>query len=690
MKLQEVVGNVVLPADAKVKVFRQKVSRQSFKLLYAGLYSQPIAAIIRELSTNAFDAHIAAGKADFPFEIHLPNNFERYFFIKDNGTGLSYEDIMSDDAIYTTFFDSDKVDSDDFTGCLGLGSKSPFAYTDLFFVESCYNGKKYIYNCFLNEGGEPSILQTGEFETDEDNGFKVQFAVEEKDFYEFNRKAEFVLSWFKVKPNVIGSDSFKLDTQEYLRKAERYGVVKNNRGHSNAVMGNVAYPFSSSDFYGLTQVEQKVLEWGVDLFLDMGDVEFVPSREHLSFTTKTKESIKKYLADAIKAIHDELLVRVQQQPTIWKARRMLHDIKHSILGSVRSMGKVEYNGKIIQEYVKVERKFDENNVVVGPQLEILNLKKERYKSRGDHMLYCDETPIYFDDLSSGGRSRITNNLHENGDERAYVFSTVSQEFLDETGIGEVIIRASTLPKPARKQREGTSGEKTYVKHSVLEEFNCRSSSTAFDYWHQSEASVKDGGVYVIISYGYVINGEQKIAPNDIKCKVRVIRAFNPDFKLYGIRPFHAYKLEKHSYKWIKLDDYLDQIVQQQKHWAEKVELLSEYRLVANVERYAPFYGMEFSEESYFGDFIKKLSIASDNTHKAEVEAFIKLNDWTKNPVVIKTTNVLAIMERSLKARYPLFPYLDWYFNTEFKDFVMDYIRMLDDKIFDLQVIKEAV
>ena len=52
---------------------------------------------------------------------------------------MEHEDCM---VLYTTYFRSTRNNSNDSVGCLGLGSKAPFAYTDSFTVEAYLNGIK--------------------------------------------------------------------------------------------------------------------------------------------------------------------------------------------------------------------------------------------------------------------------------------------------------------------------------------------------------------------------------------------------------------------------------------------------------------------------------------------------------------------------------------------------------------------
>ena len=120
---------------AETASFQIAASGKAFKGLIDGLYSRKIEAAIRELSTNALDAHVAAGNGE-PFEIHLPTHFEPTFYIRDYGTGMSHDLVM---RRYRTMFDSTKdglnetdadTDPNSQVGMLGLGSKSFFAYTD--------------------------------------------------------------------------------------------------------------------------------------------------------------------------------------------------------------------------------------------------------------------------------------------------------------------------------------------------------------------------------------------------------------------------------------------------------------------------------------------------------------------------------------------------------------------------------
>jgi hypothetical protein len=75
MKLQNEVNNVVRSDDFEQSNYTIEASAKAFSILSDGLYSNKIRAVIRELSTNAYDAHVEAGKPKVPFNVTMPDRF---------------------------------------------------------------------------------------------------------------------------------------------------------------------------------------------------------------------------------------------------------------------------------------------------------------------------------------------------------------------------------------------------------------------------------------------------------------------------------------------------------------------------------------------------------------------------------------------------------------------------------------
>lgn len=302
--------------------FRIKASKKSFQILSSGLYSNKIQAITREISCNAFDSHVAAGCPDKPFDVHLPTRFEPFFSIRDYGTGLSKKDV---EQIYTTYFESTKTNSNDFIGCLGLGSKSPFSYTDSFTVTSFFNGKKFLYSAFINEDGIPAVALMNEADTNEPNGLEVNFAVA-FDFDSFINEAKNIYQYFKVKPNFIGLDP-KVPSFDYRLQGSNWAVLSHtweSESMSRAIMGNVAYPFTgfpSSD-YGYMDV----LSIGIHIRFDVGALDVAASRESLSFDPATIAAVKSAVDNVKNEFADKIKERVDAANSLYEANQVLKSL----------------------------------------------------------------------------------------------------------------------------------------------------------------------------------------------------------------------------------------------------------------------------------------------------------------------------------------------------------------------------
>lgn len=287
---QAVMSNV-----GQIGEFRIRNSAKAFNILSSGLYANKIRAVIRELSCNAVDSHVAAGKQDTPFDIHLPNQLEPWFSIRDYGTGLSHEQVTN---IYTTYFESTKTASNDFIGALGLGSKSPFSYTDNFTVTAIKEGKKGIYTAFINEHGVPSIAPMGQEDTDEPAGVEVKFAVSERyDFSKFQDEARQVYTYFALRPVVSGASNFSFRDVEYLDRDIIPGVHTYKDGHrrSVAIMGNIAYPIEVPNADQTLGDLRSLLNCGLELHFAIGELDFQASREGLSYIPETVQAIKSKL-----------------------------------------------------------------------------------------------------------------------------------------------------------------------------------------------------------------------------------------------------------------------------------------------------------------------------------------------------------------------------------------------------------
>ena len=143
-------------------------------LLRNQIYSNKILAVVREYTVNAVDAHKEIGKPNLPICVNLPTRFNPHFTVRDYGNGLSHDDICN---IYVRYCKSTKRQSNAFTGQLGIGCKSGFAYGDSFTVTSFHKGIKTTYVAQIDETSQGKIIKMDETESNEKIGIEIKIAV---------------------------------------------------------------------------------------------------------------------------------------------------------------------------------------------------------------------------------------------------------------------------------------------------------------------------------------------------------------------------------------------------------------------------------------------------------------------------------------------------------------------------------
>ena len=95
MKIEEKTNAIETGGLGASGSFSIKTTAAAFQMLSSGLYSNKIRAVVRELSSNAVDAHTMVQNHERPIEVKLPNNLDSQFYVKDFGPGLSDNAIMN-------------------------------------------------------------------------------------------------------------------------------------------------------------------------------------------------------------------------------------------------------------------------------------------------------------------------------------------------------------------------------------------------------------------------------------------------------------------------------------------------------------------------------------------------------------------------------------------------------------------
>lgn len=260
----------------------------------ADLYSNRELAVVREYSTNAFDANkekaIAeqSGKsiAVAPIEVTLPSMMNPQFKVRDYGYGMSL-DVLAD--VYTKFGTSTKRGSNDFNGMLGYGSKSAVAYSTQFTVTSISGGMKTVAVVTRKPDWAIVMKIVSQKHTTEPSGTEIVVPVHNHE--EFNHKA---MDFYRFWPEGTVKINGKFPEQHVGEKIAEGFYYSADYGTSYVVMGNVPYRIENP----------QALFWNTRMtpinfvaYVDNGQVEFTPSREDLKYTDLTKNTLRQVIAD---------------------------------------------------------------------------------------------------------------------------------------------------------------------------------------------------------------------------------------------------------------------------------------------------------------------------------------------------------------------------------------------------------
>lgn len=343
--------NCPLPSHA----FTIQNSPLAFEILSSRLYSDPMLAIVRELLTNAYDAQVMAGNADTPIDISLPDYLNPYFKIRDYGIGLDKDEVM---LLYTSFFSSTKNTTNDFTGCFGLGSKTPFSYTSGFTVNSYKNGYKHKF-MMVKKDMMPQVIHVGSEKVDEPNGLEIVIPVAEGDYSLFAKTtASYLANIPEIKTTC--DDKFPRESVEFSFYpfegmddfCQLLFIRKKSSSYANFYNWFLSFRIKQGqNIYDVTELlNNKVREenglsipylaslshtYKIILEVPIGTFEITPNREMIDSTAKT---INK-LADILIKVNDRLfrydIPRRPMLPTddhIENLRIITDNLKDTIIG----------------------------------------------------------------------------------------------------------------------------------------------------------------------------------------------------------------------------------------------------------------------------------------------------------------------------------------------------------------------
>ena len=138
------------------------------------LYSDPLAAALRESMSNAMDATLLLPKHQRrPIEVTSPTPVAPFLVVRDFAQGMSTATVRE---VYSQYGVSTKAQDFTQTGAFGLGSKAPLAYCSEFNVETVHGGVRTSFAISRQGSGFFTKIHAVE-ETADPSGTKITIPV---------------------------------------------------------------------------------------------------------------------------------------------------------------------------------------------------------------------------------------------------------------------------------------------------------------------------------------------------------------------------------------------------------------------------------------------------------------------------------------------------------------------------------
>lgn len=525
-----------------------------FSILRNQLYSDKILAVVREYCTNAMDANIDAGVPDCPIQVSLPNAFSPVFKVRDFGKGLSEEQVYN---IFGSYGESTKRNTNEQTGCLGLGSKSAFSYVDSFTFTSYHGGMKTVYSAYIDETEIGKITRLTVEPSSELSGIEIVVNVKSGDYNTFHDRAFEVLRYFTPKPVIHNDNHLQSRIANYdatpILSGSNWVITKNTHGNYasrvRVSMGNVVYPVNLGNI-GLGSIMAEYLQsfryMEILLKAPIGAVKNSASREALEYNQKTNSWLFNAIADFREQVGEVLSQQMNSAKTMWDALLMYNELSNK----VGQANVLNYRGQQIRQgYITVKsckaRKVEQNRNKNFQWTEAIGIAPH-----SNARIFVDNGNISKHELF--GRINSFGDLTEHTYLLQFDNAQMADDFFSRPeleGCPWIDLATANYVKPTRKQSGGKS------VFSEAYEFVQSNSWRKADNWKPCQIDISNGtGIYVVISHFATV--DSSLGVRQIETFKKLLADCGIDQPVYGVRGKTALTL---GAGWKSYQQYQDEL-----------------------------------------------------------------------------------------------------------------------------------
>jgi hypothetical protein len=314
-----------------------------FDILRNKMYSNPILAICREITSNARDAHREVKTPDVPVQITLPTHLEEYYKVKDFGPGISPDRMTN---IFIKYTASTKRNDNVQTGGFGLGAKTPFAYSDSFSVVTVVDGIKYDYSCFIDETRVGKMILLHQGPSNEPNGTEIIIPVKAQDFNTFAQGTEQSCRHWDVKP-ILKGGAVSWQTSKMIIRGKNWAITHSSDWQRNAkmIIDGIEYPLELTTLR--TYADAKLIDaarGNFVMYFGVGELSLSASREQIYLDKPTQNKIKARLDDISRELKDQVEKKIDEFPNLWLANIYYRKELNSAFSNLSFLGQLEWKG----------------------------------------------------------------------------------------------------------------------------------------------------------------------------------------------------------------------------------------------------------------------------------------------------------------------------------------------------------
>jgi hypothetical protein len=695
MKLSEVKPFFESSGEMPEHFFSIQDKGMLFEILRSKMYSNPILAICREITSNARDAHREVGTPDKPIRIHLPVGLEPFYKVTDFGPGISPDRMVN---IFISYTASTKRDDNVQTGGFGLGAKTPFSYSDTFEVTTVNEGIRYSYSCVIDDTKVGKLVLLDQRPTTEPNSTEIKIPVKPVDFNMFRQYTEQACRHWDTKPTVVGGQ--QLEWQKLSKIAEGPGwaiaATHDYNRHAKLVIDGIEYPLALEDLRKYADTKLIDASRGdFIMYFGVGELSLSATREAIFLDKPTQAKIRERMDQITSEIRTTITDKINAFPNLWVANVYYRKELTTVFSNLAFLGKLFWKThELTNGYLEVKcGLFEFSKGHYSRRGTDPDKLKRTGHAIGPRSFHFEEgVELYINDLPiKEPTPRHVKKAFEDNAALKHIIVICPNDKCTEADLNKDIHLDEMVPKRLSSITKASSRAYTAPASRLLVfKFDATASAFRQVSYDNMEEDTNDKVLCLLSKDQY--SGRLAMLANKQTLGMAAFKSLmerNPKISFYGVdKDTDAKRVEEEFNDFDKLDDYIEKKVFNNKSinyveikFAQSHTYHIDERMLKHLEKLEPLVTNKqspFLVRLELHKVIKKLS----GNDRSLLDIYESVKGEIKDPVLkqfVKDNPNWDIEEinRAYEKKYPLLTAINTYNFNQIVDHVAQYVNMVD-------------